>query len=349
MYDKIHPDWKRSEVSGMYCVKCGIELPGDAVFCYKCGTPAQQGKQPIISTAAPSSEKIIAPYDAKVLKCPSCGAPISPKFGEMMIVCEYCDSCVTLGNEGWKSIQKHTMLPLKVSDQNVVISSIRDLMSKGIFRWKVQEHSTLEEINLTYVPYWIISVSARTNIVASDTAAQVGTVAATAAVLGAMSGGRGGRRGGGLVEGALLGSMMAGGMGAGGMKKAFQMNEIHNYPVVAIRALTEYQPHDFEFALQDRVFFDATKVPKGLKIFNGDVGENDAKQQAKTLVDQLQSQKAHKKYHMIQQINTEIDIGEAELLHVPVWFVKYKYKDDEIILVVDGYSGDVIHTVGIKE
>ncbi|MDG6997069.1 MAG: hypothetical protein JRN52_14200 [Nitrososphaerota archaeon] len=66
------------------------------------------------------------------------------------------------------------------------------------------------------------------------------------------------------------------------------MSESHNYSVVALRALTEYQPHDFEFALKERVLFDASKAPAGIKILNGDVSEEDAKYLAKTLVDQLQ-------------------------------------------------------------
>lgn len=50
---------------------------------------------------------------------------------------------------------------------------------------------------------------------------------------------------------------------------------------------------------------------------------------------------------MIQQINTEIDVGEAELLHVPVWAAKYDFKGKKIVLVVDGNSGGLIHSVGL--
>lgn len=328
----------------MYCMKCGIQLPDDAVFCYKCGVAVSV--RPAISQPA----KIIAPYSATSLKCPSCGAPISPKFGEMVITCEYCSNCITLGAEGWKNIQKHTILPLKITDKDVVLTTVRGLMNRGFFRRHLQESSTLEEMDLSYVPYWIVSVSARTNIISMDTTAEAGKVVATAAILGGLAAGMGGgRRGGGrLAEGALLGTMIGGGMG-GGARKAFQMNEIHDYPVVALRALDEYQPHDFEFALAERAIFDASKVPKGIKILNGDVSEDDAKSQAKTLVDQLQSQKAHKQYHAIQQINSEIDVGEAELLHVPVWLVRYDHKGKKIILIIDGNSGRPIHDVGLND
>ena len=327
----------------MYCLACGTELPAEAVFCLKCGKQ-QQVAQP---------KKIIAPFDAKSLKCPNCGAPISPNFGEMIINCQYCSSAITLGSAGWSSIQKHSMLPLKVADRQVVLSTIRGLLNRGLLRRHLQESSTLEEMSLSYVPYWIISASASTSIIAADVATQVGTIAATAAVLGAMSGMGGGghhHRGGGVVEGAVLGSVLSGGMGTGqASRKMYQMSEIHNYPVIALRALFEYQPHDFEFALSERVIFDAAKFPKGIKIFNGDVSEDDARNQAKTLVEQLQSMKAHKKYHMIQQINTQVNLGDSELLHVPVWAARYDHKGQKMVLIIDGNSGLPIHSVGVDD
>ena len=332
----------------MFCIKCGAQLSDDSMFCNKCGTAISSYASRSTSPQESGPEKeIVAPFDAKTLKCPSCGAPISPLFGEMVISCDYCGSSISLGHAGWKSIRKHTMLPMRITDRQEVERTIHDEMNRGLLHIRVHERSTLEEMNLTYVPYWIVSVSARTNIIAVDTAAQVGSAAATAALFGAMAGGAGSRRGGGIVEGALLGSMLSGGLSGGGMRKSVQMSENHNYPVVALRALTEYQPHDFEFALKERVLFDASKAPAGIKILNGDVSEEDAKYLAKTLVDQLQSRKAHEKYHMIQQINTEIDVGEAELLHVPVWAAKYDFRGKKIILVVDGNSGGLIHSVGL--
>ncbi len=103
----------------MYCPKCGTQLPDDAVFCIKCGTnlATAQAKQTAASTAP-----IIAPLGAKALKCPNCGAPITPKFGEMIITCEYCGTGITLGNDGWRGVQKQTMLPLKFAEKDQVVA-----------------------------------------------------------------------------------------------------------------------------------------------------------------------------------------------------------------------------------
>ena len=334
----------------MFCPKCGAQLPDDAGFCYKCGTKVGQASA---QQTARTDQNVIAPSGATSLKCPSCGAPISPKFGEMFITCEYCGSSVSLGNQGWKSIDKHTMLPVKLSQQDEVLKVIHGLMDRGLLHRHLQESSTLEEMNLALVPYWLLPVSARTAVVAVDMAAEAGQIATTAALAGIMGGAIGGGReggfgGGGLVTGMMFGTMMGGGGFGGGQgnKKAYQMDNDYNFPIVGLKALTEYQPKDYQFNLAERVIFDAAKV-KGVKVLNGDVGEDVAKMQAKTLVDQLQSQKAHEAHHMIQQLNTESDVGEAELLHAPVWFARYAHKNGKIVLVIDGNTGGVINSIGL--
>ena len=320
-------------------------------------------------TATPVAP-IVAPTGVTSLKCPSCGAPISPKFGEMVISCEYCGNAITLSTQGWTNIQKQTMLALKIATVDQVNGIITPLMDRGILHRHLHEDSTQEEMSLTYVPYWIVSISARTGIVATDETAQLAQTATTAALMGVifggMGGGFGGRRGGfgrRSYEGKFLASnpfagilglkgirIMAWGMGmgyGGGAKKSEQLDMNYNFPVIALKALTDYQPRDYQFNLDERQLFDISKLPKGVKILNGDISEEVAKSQAKTLVDQLQSQKAHEQYHMIQSIHTDSDVGDVELLHAPVWFAKYDHKGSKIVLVIDANSGRVINSVGL--
>ncbi|MGA2199256.1 MAG: hypothetical protein ABSG45_04900, partial [Nitrososphaerales archaeon] len=147
---------------------------------------------------------------------------------------------------------------------------------------------------------------------------------------------------------AKLGMFMGGMYGGGGARKAEELDNNYNFPVVALKALTEYQPRDYVFNLADRTLFDVSKIPKGVPILNGDVGEEDAKNQAKTYVDQAQSQKAHAQYHMIQQMHTDMDVGEAELLHAPIWFARYDHKGERIALAFDANSGMLITSIGLK-
>ncbi len=246
------------------------------------------------------------------------------------------------------------MLPVKISQQDDVMKEIHGLMDRGLLHRHLQESSTLEEVNLAMVPYWLLPVSARTSLVAVDMAAEAGQIATTAALAGIMGGALGGGRnngfgGGGLFTGMMFGTVMGGGgfVGGGqGNRKAYQLDNDYNFPIVGLKALTDYQPKDYQFNLADRVVFDAAKV-KGIKVLNGDVGEEVAKTQAKTLVDQLQSQKAHAAHHMIQKLTTESDVGDAELLHAPVWFVRYQHKNGKIVLVIDANSGGVINSIGL--
>jgi len=323
-------------------------------------------------TAPPAKqENVIAGANATSIKCPSCGAPIAPKFGEMVITCEYCGSGVSLGNQGWTGIQKQTMLPLKVANEDAVNAIIVPMMDKGLLHRHLHEDSKQEEMNLSYVPYWIVSVSARTTVVAADMAMQVGQTATTAALMGAILGGMGGGFGGGggggrrravalptldgiraVSRGFMTSHFMMWGMGmgmgyGGGPRKTEQMDANYNFPVVALKALTEYQPKDYQFDLDGRELFDIAKISKGVKILNGDIGEDAARGQAKTLVDQLQSDKAHAKYHMIQQLNTQSDLGDVELLHAPIWFARFDHKGNKIVLVIDANSGRMINSMGL--
>ncbi len=330
----------------MFCVKCGVQLPDDAVFCVKCGT-----KQAAI-VSAPNQQDTNT--ETKEIKCPSCGAPIVPKFGEMVVTCEYCGSSVSLENKGWKNIAKHTMLPITIPDHDQITARLHQMMDKGLLHRHLQESSKLEEIDITMVPYWIIPVTARTNLVATDIAAEVGGIAATAAMAGLMGGAMGGgsRRGGfggGMMNGMLFGTMMGGGgmMGSGNATKAYIVDESYSCPVVAVKSLTAFQPHGYEFSLDNRIDFDSKKVPKPVKILNGDINEDAAKNLAKNIVDQIQSQAVHSKYHMIRQMETQEEVSAGELLHVPIWFAQYNHKGKKIILVIDANSGNPINSIGL--
>ena len=329
----------------LYCPKCGTQLPDGAEFCMKCGTNIAAFAQ---DKPQSPERQVLAPIEAKALNCPSCGAPLAPQFGEMVITCEYCGTGVSLGSDGWRSVQKQSMLPIKFSEGAQIEAEMHGLMDKGLLHRHLQESSKLEELNLSLIPYWIVSVSARTSILASDIAMNVGKVAATAALIGIIGAGMGGRGrgfGGPLLTGALLGTTMSG--GGGSSTRSYDFADNYNFPIVALKALSEHQPKDYQFNLAERTIFDVTKMPKSVKIMNGDVGEEAAKFQAKSLVTQLQSEKAHARYHMIQKLQSDVDVSETELLHAPIWFARYDWNGKKVALVIDANSGGVINSIGL--
>src|SRR5260370_12670516 len=109
------------------------------------------------------------------------------------------------------------------------------MMDRGMLHRHLQESSTLEEMTLSVVPYWLVNVSARTSIIATNMVAEGATVATTAALIGVMAGMGGGRRGGfgaPFLGGAMLRSMMVGAMGVGGgPQNALQIVQYYNFPI----------------------------------------------------------------------------------------------------------------------
>lgn len=310
----------------IYCLKCGAQLPDDAQFCYKCG--AKVTGQPTEQTTEQPAQQTKPAEQAQILKemkCPHCGAPFSPKFGEMIITCEYCGSSITLSSEGWKQIQNHTMLTPKTLDNNQVIQIAKEWMDKGIFHKHVGEHSELKEISVSMVPYWVIPASAVTNYVASEAAASVatsvGTMVAAIALSSALSRGRGPI----LAIGAPV-----------NMKKSFTLHGEFQYPVVAIKGYQQYQALDYQFDIQKRSLFDSTKISKNMKVLNGDLGEEAAKNSAIGYINQIEDKKAHSQHSMIQSIKTTVNVSDGELLHVPIWVLKFQYKKETMVFTVDG-------------
>ncbi|MCI4345509.1 MAG: zinc ribbon domain-containing protein [Thermoplasmata archaeon] len=320
----------------MNCPFCSTTLPDGAKFCYSCGKAIPSAAAPPPAAAAPSG-----PVE---LKCKACGAPLHPVFGEMVVSCDYCGASISLAGGNWKEISKHSMLPPKVTEAGQALEVIRGFLDQGLFHKHAFEEAKVEEQRLTFVPFWVVPVSASTTFQYQDIAVGVGgTVASVAmgAVLGsALSGGLGGgRRGGGVAVVPIMG----GGMNA---TRAGTISQQYEYPVVAVKGMTMYQPHNYTFGLADRSFYDKKSVPEGSQVLNGDLGEDAAAHAAEAFVNQLQFEAAHKQHHMVSSLQTQVQVSEAELLHVPVWYIRLDRKGQKIEILVDAHAGKVMQTVG---
>lgn len=71
-----------------------------------------------------------------------------------------------------------------------------------------------------------------------------------------------------------------------------------------------------------------------------DVGADEAK----NLVDQLQNKKARSTHQFdnITTPQTQVDVLDGELLHVPVWSVRYEHHNEQLEYVLDANSGGLI-------
>jgi hypothetical protein len=330
----------------MFCGQCRTPLPDDAKFCYKCGAalPGGAGGDPPPPPPAPPPTSSTAPSTTGVgvesLKCPQCGAPLHPVFGEMVISCEYCSASVSLGGSGWKAISKHTILVPKVLTPEEALGIVHQWMDTGFLHRKAFEESKIVEQKLSFIPFWVFPASATTNFVYTDMAVSVGSTVGSIAAVEVLGNALGGNRGGGGFIGipVMMGSPV-------NSSRQDTIVGQYEYPVVAVKGMTAYQPKNYEFALRDRTFFDKRGIPNGAAVLNGDLGEDAAQFSAKSYVTQLQTELAHKKHYMVSQLNCQVQVSEGELMHVPIWYFIFDRKGQKSIVLVDAHSGKVMQTV----
>lgn len=334
----------------MFCPKCGTPLPDDAQFCFKCGRSmtglagrgGPGGAGPVPPPPPPPQET----GPPKPLKCQACGAPLTPQPGEMVVACEYCGSTVSMGQSGWKAIQNHSMLIPKMATEDEALAACRGWLDQGLLRRHFYEESKLLEGKLSVVPFWVIPCAAVTHYTYNDVAVQAATVGgsiAAAALLGGMMGGR--NNGMMLPAGMMVGMGMGGGMGGQASKRAAELANQYEYPIIAVQGLQKYQPHDYKFDLSERQLFDKRKLPAGAPILNGDIGEESAQYSARNYVTQVQAEKAHAQHRMVESLKTEVNCSDGELLHVPVWYFTFQHGKDQKILLVDAHKMAVMNAV----
>ncbi len=78
----------------MFCAKCGTQLPDDAAYCVKCGAKTSVNVAQV-SSGDKNQSLVIGSPNASSLNAQTAAGSIAPKFGEMIITCEYCGTSIT--------------------------------------------------------------------------------------------------------------------------------------------------------------------------------------------------------------------------------------------------------------
>jgi hypothetical protein len=321
----------------MQCPQCGTPLPPNARFCYGCGAnlsgappapppPGMPGygapppPPPPAAAAAPT-----APRD---LKCPSCGAPLQPEFGDTVITCKYCSGTVSLAGTGWKAVNRHTMLTPQLMDPEAALKIVKSTLNTGMFHGTRFEDSKVTEQKLQFVPYWIVPSSATTNYTYQDLVTAGAATVGTAAI------------------GSFIGGMFGGGSTnvrpAVNSTRQDQVTGSYQFPVVAVKGYLQYQPRNYQFNMDTRQLYNKDSLPGGMAVLNGDLGEDAAQQAARALVTQAQADIAHKKHRMVNALQTQVEVGEPELVHVPIWYFALDHKGQQMVVLVDANSSRVM-------
>ncbi len=99
---------------------------------------------------------------AENIKCSHCGAPVQFKPGEIIATCKYC-GFTTVIETGQTFNFEHSLL-LNNYDQNQIADLVRDWMRSGFMKPSdLAKKSKITESNLVYLPFWVVSVEAKTS------------------------------------------------------------------------------------------------------------------------------------------------------------------------------------------
>jgi hypothetical protein len=97
-----------------------------------------------------------------------------------------------------------------------------------------------------------------------------------------------------------------------------------------------------KLSIANKIPFKIENVSQGAKLINGDVDEETAKEKTESGIRNYHRNQALAEVDQLQSINTNIQLGEAQLLTIPFWFIQYKYKNKLYPIIINGSSGDVV-------
>ncbi len=331
----------------MFCQKCGKQIPDGAVFCNFCGAqqgvvaqaapqaapgapPGYPGQAPQAAPAPPAQ-----PAGTKDLKCASCGAPLSLTGGLAVITCEYCGTATSMGSGGWSAVQKHFMLT-NALDQQRALEAGGKWLDQGLLRRNVAKNAELLEATLKYVPYWICPTTVTADIQGTRGGGQVQL--------------QGGESGG--MRALKIGLAIAGAAAASQNRNVSQPQPVRvrdrivmNYqiPIVGVRGYTKFQPDTgYQFATQGKMPYNK-KQTGGVETLDGDVTEQEAMQAAQAFAQKFVEKEARRRVDVLESCVPYFQQSPGELLHAPVWFVRYRHKGvKEMYILVDGNASKVI-------
>jgi len=99
---------------------------------------------------------------AQEIRCSHCGAPVEFKPGEIIATCKYC-GFTTVIETGEAFNFEHSLL-LNKYNLTQVDELIRDWMRSGFMKPSdLAKKSKILEKNLVYLPFWVVSVEAKTS------------------------------------------------------------------------------------------------------------------------------------------------------------------------------------------
>jgi len=276
-----------------------------------------------ISRAYGSGRREVMSSSPQLLNCPHCNAPIDYVLGESLFTCKYCGYTFSWIKEGeFKEIApgKHFMLINNYS-QTQMRDLVFDWMRKGFFKaGDLADRSEITEMTLKFVPVWLVNVRADTvyrgkkKITTTETRTRSGPS---------------GPQVGETVSRVSL------------VDKSGDFSDVEDWKVLGSRGMI-LPLEKVELSVAGKMPFDIKNVSPGAKLINGDVNEELAKQETESGIRNTHARKARSEVDEVLSIDTNVQVGEAQLLTIPLWFIRYRYANRLYSIIADGASGTIV-------
>lgn len=280
--------------------------------------------------------------DQAPMMCKNCGAPLEIGYGAAVITCCYCGSSMTLSGDVTKLISKHTMLLNRITSDDAVLAA-KKWMDAGIFRVNVAAESTISFTELKYLPVWTMPVIVNggyTGVVSGgihSAGAQMSDSFKEKDTKGFLSG---------------LGKMA----GQVALNTLANQGKQHNtrqtphttsgvikdlyHELILARRSTTMDLTKYPIPLNGKEIFNLNTIKStGGEILDGDMLEEEAKAKAETDAIEKSRKALCHKLDTIQRFEVNTIVGEAELIHVPIWLIHYTHKGMERVCGVEGVTG----------
>jgi len=288
---------------------------------------------------AASSRTIAKPLQPKPLptSCSRCGAPLTVTQEDLTVTCRYCGFTITVSTS--EEVKKHSMLENHLFAQQAV-EAARKYMDKGVLRVGVSRDAQITNVKLRYVPFWVFSADASTFFKGTTGTGITGELRQAQEAMG-------NKRASGLEK---LGKIILAGTGAymESQRKdrrpqtvSYSFSDHYIWPTIARQTMiSEIDYYDVPAA--KKIPFDVGKIPRDAEFLNTELGEEEAKARVKSEVEAKERLIAGGKVDTLEVCNTNIVLGEAELVHTPIWFVHYTLKGENYVIPVEGCEGKVL-------
>jgi len=269
--------------------------------------------------------------------CTNCGAPLSVTQEDLVVTCRYCGFTMTVATR--EEIKKHSMLENRLFAQQAV-EAAQKYMDKGIFRVGVSKDASIANVKLRYVPFWVCSANANTFFGGVTGTGIMGEIHQAQEAVSD-------KRSSGLAKFGKL--VLAGAKAYAETQQkdrrpqtvSYSFSNNYVWPTLARQTMiSEINYYDVPAARKTP--FDVGKIPPDAEFLNIELNEEEAKMKVKSEVEAKEKLIASGKVDTLEMCNTNVALGEAELVHAPVWFVHYTLKGENYVIAVDGCEGKVL-------